>query len=161
LLRAYAKVGPERGIYLVVAGEHRWLCEEELALVDRLGISPWIVFPGWIEHDDLPAFYSLAEALVMPSLYEACPSPILESMSSGCPVVTSNRYGTLELSGNAAVLVDPDDIESIAEGMRRIMDERDLRLHLIEAGRERARSFTWAKCAQETLRVLEDTTAGG
>jgi glycosyltransferase involved in cell wall biosynthesis len=155
LLRAYANVGPELGISLVVAGEHRWLSGDELALIDRLGISNWVVRPGWIDRDTLPAFYSLAEALLLPSLYEACPSPPVEAMSSGCPVVTSDRHGTLEIADKAAFLVNPEDIESIANGMYQIVTDYDLRRALIEAGRKRALFFSWKKCAQQTLNVLE------
>jgi len=155
LVRAYARVGPERGIHLVVAGEHRRLCDDELALVEQLGISSWVVWAGWIEHQRLPAVYALAEALLMPSLYESCGLPILEAMSSGCPVVTSNRHGTLELSGNAAVLIDPENVDAIAQGMRRVLDDRDQRFQLIEAGRRHAGEFTWRRCAEQTLRVLE------
>ena len=160
LLQAFATVGPPLGISLVVAGEHRWLCEDDLALVKALGISRWVVRPGWIAHEELPAFYRLAEALVMPSLYEACPSPPLEAMASGCPVVTANRHGTKEIAGDSAVLVDPEDIESIAGGMRRIVTDHDLRNRLTTAGHRRARQFTWQKCARETLGVLERTHPG-
>lgn len=156
LLRAYAQVGPKLGVSLVVAGEHRWLCEDQLALIDRLGISSWVVRPGWIDHDTLPAFYGLAEALVMPSLYESFCLPLLEAMSAGCPVVTSNRYATRELAEKAAILVDPENDHSIADGMHRCITDRDLRKQLIEAGRQRAREFGWKKCAQETLRLLEN-----
>ena len=155
LLQAYARVGPEMGISLVVAGTHTWLCADELALIDKLGISSCVIRPGWIDRDTLPAFYALAEALLLPSLYEACPSPILEAMSSGCPVVTANRYGTQELAGEAAVLVDPENVENIAEGIRQVAMDADLRVRLIEAGRKRADGFSWNKCARETLQVLE------
>lgn len=155
LLQAYAQVGPKLGISLVVAGEHRWLCGEELELVGKLGLSEWVVQTGWIEHDRLPALYVLAEALLLPSLYEACPSPPLEAMSSGCPVVTANRYGTAEIAGQAAILVDPEDIDSISDGMRQVVTDQKLRERLVEAGRKRVLSFSWKKCAQETLQVLE------
>lgn len=161
VLRAYSQVGPALGIYLVVAGEHRWLCKDELALVDRLGISSWVVWPGWIDHDTLPGFYALAEALILPSLYEACPIPILEAMSSRCPIVTSNRYGTRELAGEAGVLVDPEEVESIANGMRQVVMDKNLRRRLVEAGHKRAANFTWKTCAQNTLRVLEGVFAQG
>lgn len=155
LLQAYAKVGPEMGIPLVVAGEHRWLCGKELELIDRLNLSRWVARPGWIGHESLPAFYQLAEALLLPSLYEACPSPPIEAMASGCPVVTSDRYGTKEIVDQAAVLVDPEDIDSIADGIRRIVTDDSLRKDLIEKGKRRARFFSWEKCARETLRILE------
>jgi glycosyltransferase involved in cell wall biosynthesis len=155
LLTAYARVGPGLGRHLVVAGEHRWLCKRELELIDRLNISRWVVRPGWIDRETLPSFYRLADALLLPSLYEACPSPPIEAMASGCPVVTSDRYGMKEVVGQAAVLVDPEDIDSIADGIRRVATDDLLRRTLVDRGRERARFFSWEKCARETLRVLE------
>jgi glycosyltransferase involved in cell wall biosynthesis len=155
LLQAFARVGPKMGVSLVVAGQHTWLCEHELALIEKLGISPWVACAGWIDRTTLPTFYALAEALLLPSLYEACPSPILEAMSSGCPVVTSNRYGTAEIAGGAAILVDPENVESIADGIREVMTNQELRHRLVDAGRTRARDFSWKKCARETLKVLD------
>jgi glycosyltransferase involved in cell wall biosynthesis len=156
LLQAFAKVGPELNISLVVAGEHRWLCGEELSLIESLGISNWVVRLGWIDHETLPALYKMAEALLMPSLYEACPSPPIEAMACGCPVVTSNRFGTKEIADKAAIFVDPEDVESIANGIHHMITNEELRLKVIEAGHERSRSFSWEKCAQETLWVLEE-----
>jgi glycosyltransferase involved in cell wall biosynthesis len=155
LVRAYAQVGPELELPLVIAGGHTWLCENEIALIDQLGISQWVLWPGWIDHQALPAFYALAEALVFPSLYEAFGLPILEAMSSGCPIVTSDRYSTAELAGDAAVLVNPAEVESIADGMRRVATDSSLRQQLIAAGLERAKNFSWKKCARETMGVLE------
>jgi O-antigen biosynthesis alpha-1,2-mannosyltransferase len=154
-LQAYAKVGPKLGIYLVIAGEHRWLCEEELEMLNKLGIAEWVIRPGWIDHKVLSYFYNLAEALLLPSLYEACPSPILEAMVTGCPVVTSNRFGTQELADNAAILVDPESVESIAKGMKKVVLDKAVHAQLIENGYERAKQFSWKKCAEETLDVLE------
>lgn len=157
LIQAYAQVGPELGIPLVVAGGQQWGkdCRAELDLIDKLGISRWMLQPGWIDHDTLPAFYALAEALLLPSLYEACPSPLLEAMATGCPVVTADRYGTAELVDQAAILVDPEDVDSIGNGMRLVVTDPDLRSRLIEAGRKRASAFNWRKCAEQTLQVLE------
>ncbi len=156
LLKAYAKVGPELGIHLVVAGEHRWLCGEDLDLIDKLNIHDWVIQTGWIGHDVLPSFYRLADTLLLPSLYEACPSPILEAMASRCPFVTANRYGTKELAGNAGTLVDPEDIDSIAAGMRKSIENNEVRAELIEAGLKRVKEFSWEKCAEETLKILEN-----
>jgi O-antigen biosynthesis alpha-1,2-mannosyltransferase len=156
LLQAYAQVGPELGISLVVAGgQHLWLCKQDLALIDRLNLTRWVVQPGWIERDMMPALYTMAEVLLMPSLYESFAIPVLEAMASGCPVVTANRYGTAELASGAAMLVQPEEVESIADGLRRVATDHDLRQQLIVAGQERTRGFTWRKCAKETLQVLE------
>jgi glycosyltransferase involved in cell wall biosynthesis len=148
-------VGPELGISLVVAGGHTWLCEDEIALIEQLGISQWVLRLEWIDHETLPAFYALAEALVLPSLYEAFGLPLLEAMASGCSIVTSDRYGTAELACDAAVLVDPEDVESIADGMRCVVSDQNLRQQLIGVGRERVKDFSWKKCAKETMTVFE------
>jgi glycosyltransferase involved in cell wall biosynthesis len=157
LVRAYAQVGPERGIPLVIAGgENRFLSEREIQEPTALGIAEWVRWPGWVDQEDLAGFYSLADALLLPSLFESCGLPVLESMAAGTPVVTADRYGTRELGEGAAVLVNPESVESIAGGIRRVLDDSAMRAELISAGRERSRGFTWARCASETLRVLED-----
>lgn len=156
LIRAYARVGPERGIPLVIAGgENRFLSERELREPEALGIGEWVRRPGWVEQEDLAGFYAMAEALLLPSLFESCGLPVLEAMAAGCPVVTADRYGTKELAEGAAVLVDPEDVESIAGGIRRVLEEAPVRERLVAAGRERSRSFTWQRCARDTLSVLE------
>ena len=156
LIRAYARVGPERGIPLVIAGgENRFLSEGELREPEALGIGSWVRRPGWVEQEELAAFYAMAEALLLPSLFESCGLPVLEAMAAGCPVVTADRYGTKELAEGAAVLVDPEDVDAIASGIRRILDDASLRERMIAAGRERSRSFTWERCARDTLAVLE------
>ncbi len=156
LVRAYAQVGPELGIPLVVAGKHTWLCEDEVGEIDRLGIADWVIRPGWIDRDAIPGFFALAHALLMPSLYEACPLPIIEAMASGCAVVAGNRHGTAELAGDAGVLVDPDEVDDIAAGIRRIATDPALRESLIENGHRRASEFSWPKCARQTLDVLDN-----
>ncbi len=156
LVRAYAQVGPGRGIPLVVAGgENRFLSQGELGEPEALGIREWVRWPGWIEQEDLAGFYALAEALLLPSIFESCGLPVLEAMAAGCPVVTADRYGTKELAEGAAVLVDPESIESIATGVRQVLEDQSLRAELVAAGRERSRAFTWRRCATETLAVLE------
>jgi glycosyltransferase involved in cell wall biosynthesis len=156
LVRAYARVGPDRGIPLVIAGgENRFLSERELLEPEALGIAEWVRRPGWIEQGELAGIYQLADALLLPSLFESCGLPVLEAMAAGCPVVTADRYGTKELAEHAAVLVDPESVDAIAAGIRQVLDDAALRVRLIEAGRERSDGFRWRRCAEETLRVLE------
>jgi glycosyltransferase involved in cell wall biosynthesis len=130
-----------------------------MALIDRLGLDEWVVRTGWIAHDSLPAFYAMAEALVLPSLYESFGMPLLEAMSSGCPIVTANRYGPRELVGNAGVLVDPEQVDSIADGMCQVVTDQALRQWLVESGYDRVQRFSWKTCAQETLQALESAIA--
>ena len=162
LVRAYAQIGPARGIPLVVAGgENRFLSEHELHEPEALGIAEWVRWPGWAEQEDLAGIYALADALLLPSLFESCGLPILEAMAAGCPVVTADRYGTKELAEGAAVLVDPEAVGSIADGIRRVLDDAELRSRLVAAGRARSGEFRWERTARETLQVLERAGATG
>jgi glycosyltransferase involved in cell wall biosynthesis len=156
LIQAYAQLGPQRGIPLVIAGgENRFLSEDELREPERLGIQQWVRWPGWIEQEELAAFYEMAAALLLPSIFESCGLPVLEAMAAGCPVVTADRYGTKELAEGAAVLVDPESVDSIAAGIGQVLDDSSLRQRLVAAGQTRSRPFTWDRCARETLAVLE------
>jgi len=159
LIRAYAKVGPELGIPLVVAGQHSEGCEHEIALIDKLRLGDWVRQIGWVDLQTLCSLYRLTEALVMPSLYESFGFPVLEAMTAGCPVVTTNRHGPLELAGDAAAFVEPENIDSIADGMRRVVTDTALRAALIEKGFARASEFTWQQCALETVAALEHAYA--
>jgi glycosyltransferase involved in cell wall biosynthesis len=82
-------------------------------------------------------------------------------MAAGCPVVTADRYGTKELADGAGVLVNPESVDSIASGMARVVEDQTLRAELVQAGRERARAFSWPRCATETLAVLERAAETG
>jgi glycosyltransferase involved in cell wall biosynthesis len=157
LVQAYAKVGPAAGISLVIAGgENRFLSEHELKVPDALGLSAWVKWLGWVDPELLPTLYQMAEALLLPSLFESYGLPIAEAMASGCPVLTADRFGTKEIAGDAALLVNPESVEAIAAGMHRLANEPELRGQLITAGEKRVRPLTWARCAEQTLKVLEN-----
>jgi glycosyltransferase involved in cell wall biosynthesis len=161
LVQAFAKVGPAAGISLVIAGgENRFLSAHELKVPDALGLTQWVKWLGWVEPGSLPTLYQMAEVLLLPSLFESYGLPIVEAMASGCPVLTANRFGTKEIAQDAALLVDPESVDAIAEGMTRLANEPDLRLRLIVAGKERVRTLTWQRCARQTLDVLERIAAG-
>jgi len=156
LVRAYAKTGPQREVGLVIAGgENRFLSEHELDEPERLGLQHWLRRPGWLGQSDLAVLYSMADALLMPSLYEACPLPLIEAMAAGCPVLTSNCHGSAEIGGDASLQVDPYDIDSIIAELGRLLDDAELRAGLVAAGRKRAATFSWERCAAETLDVLQ------
>jgi|SRR5579864_2328525 glycosyltransferase involved in cell wall biosynthesis len=160
LVQAYARVGPARGISLVIAGgQNRFLSEHELEEPARLRLGNWVRWAGWVDASTLSAFYQMAQALLMPSLFESFGLPIVEAMASGCPVVTSNCYGAREIAGDAAMLVDPLSVESIANGLERVLHEDALRTQLIDGGHRRSSLFTWERCASQTLRVLERAAA--
>ena len=160
LVQAYAKVGPAAGISLVVAGgENRFLSAHELKVPDELGLSASVKWLGWVDPELLPTLYQMAEALLLPSLFESYGLPIAEAMASGVPVLTADRFGTKEIAGDAALLVNPESVDAIAAGMQRLANEPELRRQLIAAGTERVRPFTWTRCAEQTLQVLEHIAA--
>ena len=162
LIRAYAAVGPAAAFpSWWPGGENRFLSEHELREPEALGIAEWVRWPGWVEQEDLAGFYALADALLLPSLFESCGLPVLEAMAAGCPVVTADRYGTKELAEGAAVLVDPESVDSIADGIRQVLDDTTRRAQLIAAGKARSAGFQWRRCAAETLSVLERVRQSG
>ena len=153
LIQAYAKVGPARGVPLVIAGgSNRFLSEHELLEPQRQNIADWI---RWLDNADLPAVYRLAEGLLLPSLYESVGMPVMEAMACGCPTLTANRYGTRELAEGAALLVDPESVDEIAAGIVRLLEDERLRPELRTAGLQRSRDFTWQRTAAEVMAVLE------
>lgn len=158
IIRAYAQLRshPELGtVQLVLGGKKGWLYDDLFAEVDRLGLGADVVFPGYIPDADLPALLSAATAFVFPSLYEGFGIPVLEAGGCGLPVITSNTSSLPEVAGDAALLVDPHDVDAIADAMYRIVTDDALREELTRKGLENVKRFSWEKCARETLAVLE------
>ena len=121
--------------------------------VHRHRLDKFVRFLGFQPYDTLAAFYRLARAFVFPSLYEGFGLPPLEAMACGTPVVTSNISSLPEIAGGAAVLVDPYDSASIAEGITKAATDESLRAHLIERGLARARDFSWTQSVAATHRI--------
>ena len=161
MIRAYARIGPARGVPLVIAGgSNRFLSARELLEPKRLGIESWVRWLGWLENRELPAVYSLAEGLLLPSLYESVGMPLMEAMAMGCPTLTADRYGPLEIAQDAAVLVNPESVDDIAHGIGRLLNDGELRAQLSQVGRLRAQSFTWQSTAAQIMSVLEAISEG-
>jgi len=99
--------------------------------------------------------YAGAEAFIFPSLYEGFGFPVLEAATYGVPVVTSRTSSLAEVAGKAALLVDPLDVDDIAEAIRRLIEEGQLRSRLIQLGRDRLPEFDWDIAASSVVEVLE------
>ncbi|MFL6577478.1 MAG: glycosyltransferase [Povalibacter sp.] len=161
LLQAFARIKDRVPHDLVFAGAQRFSfpmaagAEKELELVSELGLENRVHFPGWIAHDDLPALYSLADLFALPSLHEGFGIPLLEAMACGCPILTANTCSPPEVTSGAAYLVDPLSVDDIANGMLEMLSNEPLRLAKAAAGIERARNFSWDKCAAEALELIE------
>lgn len=152
---AYAQL-PEsvKELYpLVVVGGNGWKVAESLAGFEALKKSGRLVLTGYLELSKLTALYSGAMAFLYPSLYEGFGLPVIEAMACGVPVITSNRSSLPEVAGDAALLVDPENTDAVASAMQEIVNNEDLRQHLIDAGFRRAALYSWEACANETLAV--------
>jgi alpha-1,3-rhamnosyl/mannosyltransferase len=108
---------------------------------------------GYVAQDELPALYAGAGAFVYPSLYEGFGFPVLEALASGIPTVTSNRGALLEIAGNAAITVEPEDPFSIRQGLESVLEPSLDREKRIARGVAWARTFTWERCAEQTVQV--------
>lgn len=140
---------------LVLAGNKGWLSDEIYELPKKLGIEDAVKFLGYVPDEKLPALYNGAIALLFPSLFEGFGLPILESMACGTPVLTSNISSMPEIAGKAALLVNPYSEEEIAQGITKLFSDQKLKNQLKKLGIAQAQKFSWEKCAEETLKVLE------
>jgi glycosyltransferase involved in cell wall biosynthesis len=145
---------------LVVGGKDCHLFREEYSIPDT-GYGADILFPGWIGQPDLPAVYSLAGLYLYPSNLEAFPIPLTEAMACGTPIVTSNVNGLAEIVGDAAILVDPKDADAIAVAVTQVLSDGGMQARLSQRGLARATQFTWDRCAQQTLDLLERLAVAG
>ena len=121
--------------------------------VHRHRLDKYVRFLGFQPYDTLAAFYRLARAFVFPSLYEGFGLPPLEAMACGTPVITSNVSSLPEIAGGAAVLIDPYEPASIAQGITRAVTDEALRVQLIERGLQRAREFSWTQSVAAIHRI--------
>ncbi len=125
-------------------------------LAERHGVESRLCFPGYIDDADVPPLYAAAEVFAYPSLAEGFGLRILETMAMGCPIVASDRTSIPEVLGDAGLLVDPEAPTAIAEGLNRMLADETFRLACIERGLERVQTFSWRRCAEETLEVYRN-----
>ena len=146
--------GPEELKLLIIGDEISKLPSLRRA-VHRHKLHKHVRFLGYVSDGTLRILYRLASLFVFPSLYEGFGLPPLEAMASGTPVVTSNQSSLPEVTGDAAVLVDPYDVSSIVDGMRRVLTDPVLAANLRRRGPERAREFSWPRSVQKIRAVYE------
>jgi glycosyltransferase involved in cell wall biosynthesis len=143
---------------LVVGGKDCDLFRDEYEIPAE-GYGQDILFPGWIDQEDLPAVFSLADLFLYPSNLEAFPIPLTEAMACGTPILTSDVNGLKEIAGDAALLMNPTDTEGIAVGISWILSDPELREFLARKSLERSSLFSWDRCAESTLALLERVAA--
>ena len=113
-----------------------------------------IIVPGFVADEDLPILLSAAEVFVFPSLDEGFGLPALEAMACGCPVVASSGNSLEEVGGETAIYVDATDINQIAEAIKNLLTNQELRARKIILGLERVKIFSWTKAGKETAKIL-------
>lgn len=152
LIRAYAASElPGRGIRLVMTGRNN---SELAAVAEAAGVADLTIFAGRVPDAEMPAYYRGALAITYVSLFEGFGLPIIEGFASGIPVLTSNVSSMPEIAGEAAVLVDPMQIESISDGLNRIVSDTGLRRRLVKDGLTRLGYFDWEQSADRLWSIV-------
>jgi glycosyltransferase involved in cell wall biosynthesis len=156
-IRAFGRLRatrPDVDLDLVVAGPDDYGRVNELrALAASLGVADRVHFLGRVRFPDLVTLYQSAHVIFYPSLHETFGKPVVEAMRSGVPLVAANTTSLPEIVGDAGLLVDPADVDAMADGLARAATESALRADLVRRGHIRASMFSWDRVARETLTV--------
>ncbi|MCI0728443.1 MAG: glycosyltransferase family 4 protein [Chloroflexi bacterium] len=160
LVHAYARVSSQVPHDLVLAGpaDDRFPDEARQA-AEEAQLNGRVRFLDWVPEADLATLYTLADLVAMPSLIEGFGLPALEAMSCGTPVLASNSSSLPEVVGQAGRLVDPTDVNALAEALQQLLSDERLRRKLGQAGRQRAAAFSWSQIARQTLRLYDEIVA--
>ena len=162
LLQAFAQLREKgrRGWSLVLVGQRGWHDDVVFETAEQLELGDAIRFLGYVSPETLVALYNLADIAAFPSMYEGFGLPVVEAMVCGVPVVTSARGSLAEVAGDAAEFIDPLEVDSIADGIERLMTDREWHAELRARGLARATQFSWEQAARETLNVYALAAAG-
>jgi glycosyltransferase involved in cell wall biosynthesis len=163
LIRAYVLFRDKHKVdcKLVIAGGRGWGWKDVYKEAERSRYAKDIIFCGYVTREELIWLYNSAKAFVYPSLYEGFGLPVLEAMACGCPVVTSNISSLPEVCGDAALLVEPLDIEDLSGAIQKVFFSESLRRGMVEKGFSRASRFSWHKSAKETAGIYKKVGVGG
>jgi len=161
LLAAYARCpqAMRRRTPLLIAGGSGWGAESVARMIDRHQIEQNVRVLGYVDDDALAHLYAGAQAMIWPTLYEGFGLPPLEAMASGTPVITSHVSSLPEVVGEAAVLVDPHDVNELCQAMCRVLEDHDWAESLRVKGLARSERFCWSRCASEHAAVYRQLAA--
>ena len=145
---------------LALAGGKGWLYEETRQVVAELRLEHKVRFLGRVSDLELITLYSIADVFAFPSFFEGFGIPPLEAMACGAPVITSNTSSLPEVVGDAALLVDPYDVNALAHAIMRLLEDTALREELRQKGYQRAQRYSWSASASKMLSVYQKLYGG-
>ena len=140
---------------LVIVGKRGWLYDAFFAQLEGSPARDAVIFPGFVPDADLPAVYAGAQVLAFPSEFEGFGLPVLEAMACGTPVICSNTSSLPEVAGDAALLIDPLDTNTLTDALERVLQDETLREQMRGRGLTQAGRFSWVRAAEETLAVYQ------
>jgi glycosyltransferase involved in cell wall biosynthesis len=143
-------------LQLVIVGKKGWQYDSIFQKVKDLNLTSSVIFTDYVPQEDLPPLISGSKLYILPSLYEGFGIPVIEAQACGVPVVVSNTSSLPEIVGESGILVDPQSVDSIANGIKKVLTSEKERTGFIKKGFENIERFSWQKCASQTLQILEN-----
>ncbi len=155
LIQAFSNSPARETHHLVIAGGKGWLYDDIFTAAETSPASDRIHLIGFVDDDDLPTLYTLADIFAYPSHYEGFGIPVIEAMACGTPVVCGNNSSLPEVAGQAALLVTATDTGALADALHRLVNDTSLREKVINQGFRQAQKFTWRAAAKRLLGVYQ------
>jgi glycosyltransferase involved in cell wall biosynthesis len=156
LLEAFQRLrAAGEDVKLVIVGSKGWLFQSFFQCLEELDLGDAVRLPGYVPDVDLPAIYSGARLVAVPSLYEGFGLPVLEAMACGAPVVCSNSSSLPEVGGDAARYFEPTDVAAMVDAIQTVWRDGALRGQMRQDGLARAARFSWTRAAEETMAVYD------
>ncbi|SKA76588.1 Glycosyltransferase involved in cell wall bisynthesis [Caloramator quimbayensis] len=141
---------------LVIAGKKGWMYDSILNRVKQYSLGDEVIFTGYVDEDDKACIYKMSSLFLFPSFYEGFGIPVIEAMAAGTPVITSNTSSLPEAAGDAAIFVNPKDINAIADSMLKIANNDYYKKELIIKGLKQSEKFSWEKSAEKLINIYNE-----
>ena len=157
VLEAFSKLKDELpNLQLITVGGNGWDNDKVKEQVNELGLENRVHFLGYVSDELLRFLYRKAVVFVYPSLFEGFGLTVLEAMASGCPVITSNTSSLPEIAGDAAILINPEDVEELSDNIVLVSTNKEKRAEMTAKGLQRAKTFTWKRAAALTFDIYKN-----
>jgi glycosyltransferase involved in cell wall biosynthesis len=158
LIEAFAELR-RTDLALVLVGGKGWFYDEIFARVEQLGLGSRVRFTDYVPDEELPLWYNAAALLVFPSVYEGFGMPIVQAMACGTPVIAADTSAIPEVTGQAALLFDPQDLRMLTEHMANALNDRQLAATMRQNGLAQAQHFSWPEAGRRMADVYERALA--